>query len=328
MFFCHLNKISLLITFIFLSIGLIKVGHAQTSFPEFSLSNEQATANPKASINKKNIVLVRPLTKDILILQEQINILQALVSRQAEIGKIADNFEKMGIPFVQPSPELSACKKLPFNLLCLYAFPDLEEHQVVIEETGLRAKRKQEEAMMIAIEELTAQLQEQSNNNNNNTNIDILANIDDDIIDNIVMNLPEQEDFAWSDIQCIQSKCSALFVSTIDDQKRVRANVGDALNDDIKVSMISPFKISAVRDNETFEIAPLPLDGIPKKTSRPSDNNRAANIQAAISRNAPPNFTRDDIETPDLPQPRSISPSNTDSNGQETPVLLGPTGLF
>lgn len=295
-----------------------------SQFPEFSLSDELEERIIESDVRPgKSITIRRPLTRDILLLQEQINILQALIERQSEIKKIAENYDKIGLPFLQPSPSLSTCQKLPLNVLCLYAYPDLNGHSDVIETSAIRFQEKQNQAMVEAIEAMAAQIEA----NNSNFSSPNIADIPAEMIENIE---PEQAEYVWADIQCIQTNCTALLVSTLDSNNRFRVANNEQINEYIKIINITPTRITARIYDETSTIRPMALEG--KKQVRaklkpiPAVNKPQPEVAAILDDNIKNNtaFQTPAIDAIDsqnsaIPMP---TPTTTDQ------PLLGPTGLF
>ena len=87
----HLKKYRLLISVFIIVLLTANTLAAQTQFPEFSLSDDVKNNYVSSNfIQDSDIIIKRQLTKDILTLQEQINLLGGLVKRQSEIKKITD----------------------------------------------------------------------------------------------------------------------------------------------------------------------------------------------------------------------------------------------
>lgn len=286
--------------------------HANTSFPEFSISNNEVettnTITEPTSIN-----IQRPLTKDIILLQEQINIIQALIERQSEIQKISKSYETVGINFNQPLPDRSTCKKIPANILCLYSYPDLEKNKIFFSDAETRMKSIQNETFLQAIESVSQETQEKNKRSSapelNKSLLERLSASDGEtILTNENQNdintqiLAEDQMFFWSDIQCIQKKCSALIVSENDNSDRIRVAIGDSLNNDAKVIEITPTKVVVKKDDERTTINPLAIDGREQPIRKKETASRAQ-----------------------ISNQQSILQNTSNTNSQE---LLGPTGLF
>lgn len=301
----------------------------KSNFPEFSLSdNPEENIIKQTSEEKASITIKRPLTRDILLLHEQINLLEALVKRQSEISKIANSYERVGLPFTQPKPELSICEKLPENVLCLYSYPNLERHKVFFDDARTRFEISQNEAIEAALAEITEQMQAQNALNNSiidNSSSDDFSNDIDEIAENIesqqVIQKVERDEFIWSDIQCLQTKCSALIISTSDSTNRFRVSSGQHLNEHTIVQSITPMGVTAKIKGKVKEIKPLALEG----------NTQAVNEPTTVQEMSIPT-SGETVEMPinDILQANEITAGTqtTTQENQAPAPLLGPTGLF
>lgn len=273
---------------------------AQESFPEFSFSalSDEAESIPSQNASQANIAIKKPLMRDILVLQNQINLLQGLIQRQSNIQQISENYKNVGIPFIPPAPPQSICEKLPVNILCLNFYPDIEKNVSVIDDF---------EPILPSV---TMQNQ-----------LDALGNIDiggmDDGMDSNQYNDVVIDDgYSWADIQCLGNNCNALLVSNNDSNIRVRLNEGDSLDSKTKVVSISSFKVTVKKDGELIDLQPLSVSNqvianvTPKVAPDVLDDSQSTDIRSLINNNLR-NTTQ------------SIQPDVNEQSG-----LLSPTGLF
>lgn len=351
--FRFLNKIILFFA-VTVCTAIISSGIAyaqKSNFPEFSLSENMDKDIVKNDVTDTvPVVIKRPLTRDILLLQEQINILTALVKRQSEISKIADNYEKIGIPFLQPKPELSTCQKLPENLLCIYSYPNMEKNTNFFNEVASQYQQQQNAAMMEAINEITQNMQPQQiaasikNNSVINNDFDDIQ-IDDDYIQSLVPAV-EKDEYVWADIQCFQSKCTALLISTDNPNDRLRVSGGQHVNEYIKIHTISPQGVTAKVKDDIKDIKPMALEGMQQVVNK----QKQPSPQPFMAPNATPSTTKaaqkianiniqdafigSDVDLDAVPQPNTPTTPPVQKSINEPVIapapapLLGPTGLF
>lgn len=316
---------------------------AQASLPEFSLSQDFSESENDTSANQpqeqsSKISIKRPLTRDILMMQEQINILKALVLRQAELSKIANNYEKMGIPFVQPAPKKAVCEKLPLNILCLYSYPNMDNHKEIIDSTTQRFEIRQNQRMQEAIALITEQMAQ------NPSPVPSIASdigFEDVAGDGFEQSATDMDfplapvnRYAWSDIRCIQSKCTALLVSILDNNETFRVNKSDKIDENMVIVDIKPTKVIAEKDGERITLEPLALDGrqqivsVTKNDTKDSETTkkqqkpRISNIINDVLGDDKGQKS-DNVGVMTAPEP-DISLESPDNSGE----LLGPTGLF
>jgi len=303
----HIVKYSCFIIAFFMMLMVLSVAKANNQFPEFAISNDTSNSNQNSNTSNINstINIKRPLTRDILLLQEQINILEALVERQSGISKIADNYEKIGIPFIQPLPERTICEKLPVNVLCLYSYPTMDKNSNIVKDAEIRIQNAQNEAFNQAIEAL--QIENQKKRDAAPPRLSDSENLSDSQLSIPTQDIEiiEENIFLWSDIQCVRSECSALVVSGSDPSNRMRVSVGDELDQNARIVKITPTRVVAKIDGKEEAISPLAIEGETQPTKR---KKKVADV----------NF--DNIMT----QQQNPEPSNSGSQVD----LLGPTGLF
>ena len=305
----HLKKYRLLISVFIIVLLTANTLAAQTQFPEFSLSDDVKNNSVSSNfIQDSDIIIKRQLTKDILTLQEQINLLGGLVKRQSEIKKIADNYENMGLPFKQPLPELRVCTKLPVNVLCLHSYPDLKQHDDVISQTTRRMQDQQNLAMDEAIETLNVAMQKEAASapQLNQDLIDDLLSGNDGEYEVDATTQEEKDAFLWSDIQCKQSQCKALIISQSNPNNRFRVSANERIDSDTVIVKITPTKVTAKIDGEIQTIQPMAIDGQVQPVKRKKQTE--VNVQK---------------DTSSQNKITSSATSTQDSND-----LLGPTGLF
>jgi|GEM_PF-3159334 len=313
MLYNHIRKYYYFIIAFFMLIMVWHPTNANNQFPEFAISNDtnDSTQNSNASNVNSIINIKRPLTRDILLLQEQINILEALVERQNGITKIADNYEKIGIPFIQPLPERSICEKLPVNVLCLYSYPKMDKNTDIVKDAEIRIQNAQNEAFNQAIESLQIEKKNNRSVEPPRLNEDLLSrlgNIEESsqsLNSEQTTEIIEENLFLWSDIQCVQSECSALVISGSDPNNRFRVSEGDELDKTVKIVTITPTRVTAKIDGKNEAISPLAIEGKAQPTQRKKE------ISEVNFKNIP--TTKQATETSNLPPKQD---------------LLGPTGLF
>jgi hypothetical protein len=312
----------------FIKIGIFTIvfagfcmayAHAQDRFPEFSLGG---TLSDIEGLDESELIdydIQTPLMNDILVLQEQISLLEALVERQGEISRIASSYENVGLEFKQPSPPPEACAKLPVNLLCLYAYPEMEKNIPVVEDQKERLIAQQQQAIEDAIASFLENNQPMTAQASSELGALGLENAED--------FMPRMEQtikqiYFWSDIQCLFGQCSALVVSALDDTERYRVKKGDSFGDDINVKDININGIKVAANDEDYFLSPMPLtaeatrsmqlDNFSPNTSG-QDILRDLELESNQAQVAMP-------ETPVTPTPEAESAPQGD--------LLGPTGLF
>jgi len=275
------------------------------NFPEFSLSNDIESDTSKSDENFSDLNLNSPLMRDILVLQNQVNLLESLLERQAEIDKIAANYQSMGLAFNQPKPPQSACEKLPSNILCLYAYPGLQINQDFIETAKQNMAFKQQQALQEALMAIES------------------ADMDDTTSNSAASNLqlPKKIEYFWTDIQCLENKCSVLIQYEGD---RLRMREGDSLND-MTITSISFDGVMADVGDKEIVIKPLSLDGDSVVVAA-KEKQKPVLFDNIIDKNVP---EISDASNNPIKQPQAFFGS-TDSEPSETTngPLLGPTGLF
>jgi hypothetical protein len=280
--------------------------------------------------------------RDILVLQEQVNILDAMVQRQAEISRIADNYEDVGINFRQPLPPEDTCRKIPVNLLCLVAYPDMEEYTPFFDEQKERLVQKQQEAMEEAIASLMESMEENRSSPTSNMQ-ESLSNIEDDLGVDLSPELTVKDIYFWSDIQCALGQCSALIVSSLDENERHRVRKGDSIDEDITIRDINLGGVQVNANDENIFLRPLPLGGFETAVSG-VERRQTRELSGLLDREL--QSVPDNNNSPDILRGLEQSPNGASQNVQETSVsspppeffgedsapeeapTLGPTGLF
>lgn len=305
--------------------------YAQSRFPEFSLGGTLSEIESPDDVDIQNYEIKTPLMNDILVLQEQINLLGALVERQAEIEKIADSYDNVGLVFKQPGPSEQICEKIPVNLLCLYTYPDMEKNTTLVEGQKQRIQDQQQQAL----EEAIASFVE----NNQSYDLDLqdlngsqdIAQWTQPVEDTI------KQKFYWSDIQCLMTKCSALIVSVNDSARRYRVSKGDVFSEGIAVKDININGVQVGLNDKDYFLDPKPLS---PRTANRQDNSRSGEIANLLNRQfggqtAPsqPDILRDleinnQNNTPEIVESDRTGSINVVPGASASGDLLGPTGLF
>lgn len=295
---------SFLIVLLIVMHTFSNVALSQTKLPEFFLSNS-TKEQPLNNEEIPSIKIQRALTQDILTLQGQINLLEVLIKRQAEISKLAKSYSDMGIPFKQPPPDLSACNKLPLNTLCVFSYPDLEKHNDIIIKVEKSLKGKNETAIQQILESfeglsLTAE-------NEVLLNELVLPNGDINMVADIENEPVIEEHYFWEDIRCLNNKCTALIFSDEEQGDRVRVSPGYKVDENISIVQITPTKVTAKIGDVMSTIQPKALEGKTQSKNPPIKSaEQEEKMQVSI---APP------LTAPSF-------------NTQPPELLLGPTGLF
>jgi hypothetical protein len=341
--------------FLFLFLGVMCLTFVREeafaqSFPEFSLGDamvEPAEASDTNEEDDIDFVIESRLMRDILLLQEQVNILDAMVQRQAEIQKIASNYEGVGINFKQPLPPAETCAKIPLNLLCLYAYPDMDQHTSFMEEQAQRVEEMQQEAMNKAIANITQSMGQMPPLSGGQQAMATDVSFDQGMIFDPAPASSFKDDYLWSDIRCAVGKCSALIVSSLDSSKRFRVEKGDKIEGNIAIKDINigGVQVSHEQEGDVF-LSPLPVGGAGDSVDL-AGAGRSAGIANILGREMDSSASR--MEAPDilsdldqvtsdvsrvnpLGAATGISTPPQDFFGQMTsddsPPLLGPTGLF
>ena len=275
--------------------------NAQDQFPEFLIQSDTAlTYDSVSTDNDIQITLKRPLMRDIIYLQEQINLLKGLVERQAEIQKIATNYNDAGVPYNQPAPPISVCQKLPPNILCLFFYPNLDNNKEFLIETRQRIKNKNEQAFLESLQ-----------------NYDLGDAAENESVQTSVEPVSETK-YAWTDIECKLEKCSALIVSTEDQTSRFRMHTGGKITSDIEVTSITPYEVKISKSGKQVVLQPLSTLGEIIAEPFPSSDVQTILHNNIIKQNAPSN--------------KSLPPVSSNETGgisdDYNPITLGPTGLF
>lgn len=273
---------------------------AQSRFPEFMLTPDFQMDEPViAEKDRVSINLQNRLMRDIITLQDQINLLESLVERQAEIQKIAENYEDLGLPYKQPPPPQNACQNLPTNVLCLFFYPDMDNNKALLQEAEQRIQERQQQFIMDSLAQY--ELYE--------GDLGSLDSPPNTSLDN--MHSQPRNQFAWADIQCLRSECSALIVSTADQERRFRVNTGDTINESVTIKSISPLGVTAHINDKEQELMPLAVI---------EENERELqSINEIIEANRP------NSSFPENPAQDTSFQGETQSEGGGQ---LGPTGLF
>jgi len=292
---------------------------ARTQFPEFSLGGTLPNVEQE-NVTIDAFEVENPLMQDMLLLQEQINILEAMVERQSEIKKIADSYENVGLEFVQPAPARSICQKVPVNLPCLYAYPDLQKNESMIGDHKARVAEQQQRQMEEAIEQVLNNMSQPSASDLNMQDIQ-------GILPNNLMTVEDR--LLWSDIQCFLGKCSALIVSTLDENKRYRVSQGDMIDGEVKIVGINAGGVKVSAQGETHFLKPVgtTTDNGQSNPQRPSV---IAGLLEQQMQNIQPVPTNPQDNGGDILQGLE-APTDTMDTSEDTAQqqqFLGPTGLF
>lgn len=290
---------------------------AQGSMPEISLAPGQTQGFVLDKAEKNGAFLVKnALMRDIIILQNQVNILEGLVERQSEVEDIALNYERIGVPFRQPKPPQSTCEKLPLNVLCLFFYPELPINQSIVSESIERYEERQQQKMDEAIEQLRRQVIEDARlNKSQGKNVETR----------------QRAQYFWSDIQCKNNRCSAVIESNIDSNDKSRVRSGDMHINGLKITKIDPREgiVMAMYDGKKLEIKPLSLSG------RGSGNEREISSIDKFNEDEIVDLLRDNIggnvdfsTSPQVPVTTSPPPMPVTNTQEALPEMLGTTGLF
>lgn len=266
----------------------------QDRFPEFALTSDMNINEPVLEPEDQvDIEIKNPLMRDVIYLQDQINLLESLIERQAGIQKIADNYAKSGIPFKQPLPPLNACAKLPPNVLCLLTYPDLEQNREFIDNT------QQQSAAVIIGTSQAARTPQRATERQEQTEL----------------TTGRAEDYNWSDIECKLENCSALIVSTYNPIKRYRVRSGDVIDGKMQILSVSPQGVITATNGFEQNLPPLTVSGNAQQN---------AEAQPALK-----NIVDRTLAKTPSREKRNIATEQfygSDNTGQ--PATLGPTGLF
>ncbi len=305
--------IILIITIIFGS----SVSMAQGNMPEISLAPGQIQGFVLDQTEKNDVFLVKnALMRDIIILQNQVNILEGLVERQSEVEDIALNYERIGVPFRQPKPPKSTCEKLPLNVLCLFFYPELSINQSIVSESIGRYEARQQQQIDEAIEQLRRQVIEDVRLRKSQGKS---------------VETRQKSQYFWSDIQCKNNQCSAVIENNIDSNDKSRVKSGDIHINGLKITKIDPREgiVMAMYDGKKVEIKPLSLSGSSPVNEREESNSNVFNEDEIVD------LLRENISDASSGSPTSqvpvssAPPSMPVTNTQEPlPEMLGATGLF
>ena len=286
---------------VFLFAAMWSDTFAQDRFPEFLLTDD--FEEPQISNNQNDnvtIVLKNPLMRDVIYLQEQINLLEALVQRQAEIQKIATNYEQIGVPYKQPPPPANVCRKLPPNVLCIYFYPDMDSNRVFLSETRSRVRERQNMAVMQSLEDYSY-TQPQSAQSEPTEILPIQTAV-----------------YKWTDIECRLGNCTALITSSDNSDNRIRVKNGDKIDGDrLRIVSINPVGVIASIQGNEFTLQPASLAGNDYSPA-PQSNDVSSILAETLMDDGNMNI-----------QGQTQSSSSMSQNEPAVPApMLGPTGLF
>lgn len=226
-------------------IGIALVGMvtfpavAQTSFPEFTLTDDQQALSSQdgLAINIQESVknIKNPLLRDRFTLQHQIILLEHLLKQQSEVKNIAENYRKSGIKFSQDAPRESICDQLPTNILCTLSYPAKSDNQDVIKEAYDKAIEAQKQEVLTIFQEIYADYVAASQQASTAKTTSAITKI-----------LPPTDYLSWSDISCRGKECSALIENKNDNLYRQRVKKGDVITQDNKTYKITDINIRGV----------------------------------------------------------------------------------
>lgn len=188
---------------------------------------------------------------DTLKLNYQISLLEKMVARQAELEKIAESYDAMGIPFNPPPPARGICAQLPPNAPCLKYHPDLydtlvDQRKAYYDKLAEQARRaaeppkregeSDEEAERRRAKEAAERAAKQA--------------------------AKEREDrYRWTEVSCFGGDCRGVLVTSAQDGFRATVREGDQLFDGTKVQAISTRGIRIAIEGQVINVRPAPGEG-------------------------------------------------------------------
>lgn len=204
-----------------LSIGFSPSSHAQ-GFGD-------STAFAPAKFGDKNIQL-----KTVLALQYQMQLLKRMIEREKSVNAMISSAVAVGVidPAI-PKPDQNLCTQIPANIVCAQAYKDMYPNYSV--------EKVQAPVPPPAIA---------------SGSIPALAS---NQLDALPENAAEANTLYWTDVTCLQTKCTAIITPDPKDPRaRYRVTTGDVLADGATVSSISFNGVTLNDKKKSIVLNPAP----------------------------------------------------------------------
>jgi|GEM_PF-3169519 len=236
------------------AIVAISPAHAQQQTPAFSLpgvitSDEVAALS--VDFDESFAMIENQYLADTLKLNYQISLLEKLVAREAELGKIAESYDAMGVAFSPPPPPRGICAQLPANAPCLKYHPDLydalvDERKAYYEELAERARRAAEPPRKEGETDKEAEARRKKEE-----------------AEKAAKAAARERDnrYRWTEVTCSGQNCHGVLVTSANDGYRATVREGDRLNDGTVVQAITTRGIRVAIEGQVVNVRPAPGEG-------------------------------------------------------------------
>jgi len=298
--------------------AMSSIAVAQVQLPEFSISNVptiEFETSDAIDYETAFAKIQNPMMRDTMRLQYQINLLERLIRRQTEIQRIAESYEKIGVPFKQPAPPESSCRQLPVNVLCMAFYPESSKYKDLITERQDEFEKDQRRQMQDMIFDINANGFDAHNNDN-----PAVA----EMMRQQKSNRNPDSLYIWSDIRCLASNCSALLIEKEDPNIRFRIRNGEALPEGGKINKITSSGVVASFEGKNYNLLPEAASGGNQIDPRPDTSNIANLLSDNLGADANNSPAMQELNAAAIP------PQNASAGVNDTapPPILGVTGLF
>lgn len=236
----------------------------QNTLPAFSLPRGQEEGivrlPPPAgieSIDEYAFFGPNQYLRDLIKLQYQNYVLEALLARQSEIERVAEAYANLGIDYRRPAPPLGVCRELPANALCMSFYPNLYPE---VMQGAASQMRQQVEEIVTLLQQADAQTQSIIDKAKN-------AEATETTAEEVDVSGPERE-YRWSDITCLAGVCEAVIKDVKNAAFAQTVRLGDVLPGGAQIVGISAAGVDIVQPEEEEDtpqrvaMAPLPIGGI------------------------------------------------------------------
>jgi hypothetical protein len=298
------------------------------------ITNEEV-ANLAVDFDDAFNTIDNPYFSDTMKLNYQISLLEKLVARQAQVEKISDSYDAMGLAYKAPAPPRGICAQLPVNAPCLESYPDLYSDLVSARKAyyrSLQEKAKASEPGRIAGE----------------SDEEVAARMKKIAAEKAAKAAAAERKvrYQWTDLTCLSTQCHGVLVKATNADARYTVRSGSHLPDGTIVQNVSPDGVRVTIDGESIRVRPAPTNGSAENESgsnpieaalakagvgdaaaagpdKQLDASKAAAAAVIANAGGAPAAPAASIISPPAPMPASGSAA---SNAGDPP--LGPSGLF
>lgn len=167
--------------------------------------------------------------RDILSLQDQINLIEKLSEREKVLSELGETYRDMGIAFTPPPPPRDICEKIPPSVVCVQAYPDLFKIAMPVEDP---------------VEDVGTQPPP--------------LPVEQGKPRDPPVALPEEAGpvYRWTDVTCAGGACRAVLVNQDDARARRTVSEGDTLGGGVVVSKISFEGVRVSRNGTDMALMP------------------------------------------------------------------------